>query len=59
VPDGFKGTARVSDGVIEAIERPDYPFFLGVQWHPEGTAHHDGAAHELFATLVRATAGEK
>jgi len=24
-----------SDGVIEAIEHKDYPFMLGVQWHPE------------------------
>lgn len=24
-----------SDGVIEAIELPDHPFFCGVQWHPE------------------------
>lgn len=28
-------TARAADGVIEAIELPDYPFALGVQWHPE------------------------
>lgn len=23
------------DGVLEAIERPDLPFWIGVQWHPE------------------------
>jgi putative glutamine amidotransferase len=27
------GTAP--DGVIEAIEHPDMPYCLGVQWHPE------------------------
>jgi len=59
VPDAFKVTAQASDGVIEAIERPDYPLLLGVQRHPEGTAHHDKAAHELFSALVRAAAGER
>jgi putative glutamine amidotransferase len=29
-------TAAAPDGVIEALERPEYPsFLLGVQWHPE------------------------
>ncbi|WP_158006809.1 gamma-glutamyl-gamma-aminobutyrate hydrolase family protein [Piscirickettsia litoralis] len=28
-------SARATDGVIEAIEMPNYPWFLGVQWHPE------------------------
>jgi len=35
------GSLRVAavseDGVIEAIERADAPFFVGVQWHPERT----------------------
>jgi putative glutamine amidotransferase len=26
-----------ADGVIEAVQRPDRPFYLGVQWHPERT----------------------
>lgn len=28
-------SALSSDGVVEAIELPDYPFLIGVQWHPE------------------------
>lgn len=32
---GFVATATAPDGVIEAIERPDLPFCVGVQWHPE------------------------
>ncbi|QNT77730.1 gamma-glutamyl-gamma-aminobutyrate hydrolase family protein [Entomobacter blattae] len=28
-------TAWAEDGVVEAIELPSHPFFLGVQWHPE------------------------
>ncbi len=32
---GASITAYAEDGTIEAIEMDDYPFFLGVQWHPE------------------------
>ena len=33
---GLKITAHAEDGLIEAVElTEDYPFFLGVQWHPE------------------------
>ena len=28
-------TARAADGVIEGFEKPDHPFFVAVQWHPE------------------------
>ena len=34
----LNGIARTQDGLIETIElknRGDYPFLLGVQWHPE------------------------
>jgi putative glutamine amidotransferase len=29
--------ATSDDGVLEAIELPGRPFYLGVQWHPERT----------------------
>lgn len=35
--DGLIASAFSSDGVIEAIELPEYPFLVGVQWHPERT----------------------
>ena len=35
VAPGFRVAARSSDGVVEAIERTDHPFYVGVQWHPE------------------------
>lgn len=35
VAPGFHIVAAAPDGVIEGIERPDLPFCVGVQWHPE------------------------
>ena len=31
----FVATARAPDGIVEAIEKPDATFCIGVQWHPE------------------------
>lgn len=31
----LSAVAHASDGMIEAIELPHHPFYLGVQWHPE------------------------
>lgn len=35
VAPGFRGVAKATDGIIEAIESIDGKFFLGIQWHPE------------------------
>lgn len=35
VAEGFKVIAKADDGVIEAIERNEDTYMLGVQWHPE------------------------
>ena len=40
------------DGLIEAVERKDKKFCLGVQWHPERKGHD-----LLFAALVKAARG--
>lgn len=52
--EGLKDTAHTSDGIIEAIELGDYPFFIGVQWHPERMIDHPCHA-ALFNGLVHAS----
>jgi putative glutamine amidotransferase len=51
---GVSIAARSSSGLIEAIEKQDHPFFLGVQWHPERMWHVDTAAKVLFESFVDA-----
>lgn len=51
--DGFRACAFGSDGLIEAIESPDHPFAVGVQWHPEGLQNYSEHA-ALFRAFVAA-----
>jgi len=46
--------AWAADGVIEAIEVEGDTWLVGVQWHPEVTAHSDAAQQGLFDGLVEA-----
>ena len=48
-------SAWAADGVVEAIELPDAPFVLGVQWHPEKmTQAGDEASRRLFEAFAEA-----
>ncbi|MGL4362470.1 MAG: gamma-glutamyl-gamma-aminobutyrate hydrolase family protein [Cellulosilyticaceae bacterium] len=47
-------TAYSKDRLIEAIEHQDYPFFLGVQWHPEILAVHNNSMSTLFNAFIMA-----
>lgn len=51
---GTKVSGRSADGLIEALEMPDYGFWIGVQWHPEYLAHQEPAAARLFEGLIEA-----
>jgi putative glutamine amidotransferase len=49
----WRASAMDDEGLIEAIERNDHPFALGVQWHPE--LSEPGSPNErLFRALVGA-----
>ena len=41
------------DGLVEAIELPEHPFGLAVQWHPEWLTDQEGTRN-LFAKFVNA-----
>ena len=53
-PAAWRVCARDGEGLVEAIERPDHPFALGVQWHPE-LAQRGSADERLFHALVQAS----
>jgi len=50
----LQATAYAPDGIIEAIELPDHPFALAVQWHPEWLVPNDAAMTRLFRDFVKA-----
>jgi putative glutamine amidotransferase len=53
VGSGLISSATAPDGVIEAIEKPDSDFCVGVQWHPENF-WRTGEFAPLFASFVSA-----
>ena len=56
VAPGFTLAALSEDGIVEAIEKPDARFCLGVQWHPEWLSDADPAMQGLFDAFVNACA---
>lgn len=52
--DGFEAVAHAPDGTIEAIEMPDHPWLIAVQWHPELSAASDPTQQKLFDAIVEA-----
>lgn len=54
IGDDLVVTARASDGVIEAMEAPDHPFYIGVQWHPEVMVEQAAPMLQLFQGLIKA-----
>lgn len=56
---GMKATGINPDtGLVEIVEIPSHPFFIGVQFHPEykSTVHNP---HPLFVSFVKATLAVK
>ena len=54
VASGLIASAYSTDHLIEAVEMPGYPFFIGVQWHPEYLWEKKTEAFRLFQTFVNA-----
>jgi len=53
--EGLRVSARDSeDGTIEAVERPDKRFVIGVQWHPENMSATDLRQARLFRAFANA-----
>jgi putative glutamine amidotransferase len=48
--------AHAPDGVVEAVEKRDHPWFYALQWHPELAADDDPVQARVFHALVEASA---
>jgi putative glutamine amidotransferase len=53
VADGFRVTAHAPDGIVEGLEDPSHPFYVGVQWHPEDM-NGERTASALFGAFIDA-----
>jgi putative glutamine amidotransferase len=53
----LRPAAYSSDGLVEAVELPDHPFGLAVQWHPEWLTKHP-TSRKLFRAFVEAAGKE-
>lgn len=53
---GMHLAAVASDGVVEGFEKPDHPYFIAVQWHPERQVEgpHHPEHKPLFKSFVDA-----
>ena len=54
VAPGLTVSAVAEDGIVEAVEKPGHPFFLGVQWHPEHMWQSYRSARNIWAAFVSA-----
>lgn len=54
IPAQLKITAHSPDGLVEAMELPDHPFGIAVQWHPEWMPENN-AMNALFKAFVEAS----
>jgi len=51
--DGLKPFAEAGDGIIEGFYKEDYPFLVGVQWHPERLLGHETGGRDRGSELSR------
>ena len=53
VAGGLRVTAHAPDGIVEGLEDPRHPFYVGVQWHPEDMSGEESAS-AIFGAFVEA-----
>ena len=53
IPSTLRVAGHAPDGLVEAIELPDHPFGLAVQWHPEWLTDQEGTRN-LFRKFIEA-----
>ncbi len=51
---GLQAVAWADDGVVEGLELPGHPYYLGVQWHPERLYELGPEHRSLFRALIAA-----
>jgi len=51
---GLRVVGRADDGVVEAVEHESATWVVGVQWHPEDTAHDDAEQQRVLDGFVAA-----
>jgi putative glutamine amidotransferase len=50
---GLRVLAHAPDGIVEAVELPENPFGLAIQWHPEWLQEHE-PMRNLFRAFIEA-----
>ena len=50
---GLRVSAHAPDGIVEGLEDPDHPYYIGVQWHPEDMSG-ESSASSIFSGFVAA-----
>ncbi len=48
---GLLTSAIAEDGIIEAVEMPEYPFLMAVQWHPEKESDSE-LSDKIFSAFI-------
>jgi len=57
IGDRLSVVGHAPDGVIEAVEIPEHPFCISVQWHPEAMVKTSTTMWPLFEAFVQAASG--
>ena len=58
VGEGLVKAAKAPDGIVEAIEKTDYPFLVAVQWHPEMLQNSVDMMNKLFLRFIKEASNE-